>query len=214
MPIRGSVPGIVEMASGRYNARLFHPVAETSSMRLLQSSVHPELTNLDGTLFHRKAARGIILKGEEILMVYTARYHDYTLPGGGLDDGEDAVEGLIRELQEETGARNIRDIREFGLYEEYRPWYKPDFDIMHMESYCYVCTIDDELGETRLEDYEVINGMKPVWINIFDAIAHNEHTMANSEKKGMSIERETFLLKRIVEELLPEASETVLQAAS
>lgn len=214
MPIRGSEPGIVEMASGRYNARLFHLVAETSSMRLLQSSVHPELTNLDGTLFHRKAARGIILKGEEILMVYTARYHDYTLPGGGLDDGEDAVEGLIRELQEETGARNIRDIREFGLYEEYRPWYKPDFDIMHMESYCYVCTIDDELGETRLEDYEVSNGMKPVWINIFDAIAHNEHTMANSEKKGMSIERETFLLKRIVEELLPEASETVLQAAS
>ena len=172
-------------------------------MRLLKSSVHPDIENLDANIFHRKAARGIILNGEDILMLYTERYHDYTLPGGGIDDGEDAVAGLIRELQEETGAQNIRDIKEFGLYEEYRPWHKAEHDIVHMKSYCFVCTIDAELGETRLEDYEIKNGMKPVWMNIFDAIAHNEDTMANSEKKGMSIERETFLLKLIAEELLP-----------
>ncbi|MGF1682087.1 NUDIX hydrolase [Photobacterium minamisatsumaniensis] len=182
-------------------------------MRLLKSTVYPDLTNLDGTIFHRKAARGIILNGEDILMLYTERYHDYTLPGGGIDDGEDAIEGLIRELEEETGAQNIRDIAEFGMYEEYRPWFKPGHDIVHMESYCYVCTIDEQLGETKLEDYEVKNGMKPVWMNIFEAIAHNEHTMANSEKKGMSIERETFLLKRIVDELLP-VSQPELKAAS
>ena len=65
-----------------------------------------------------------------------------------------------------------------------------------------MCKIDAQLGSTRLEDYEQKNGMKPVWINIFDAIAHNEQTMLHSDKKGMSIERETFLLKRIVSELL------------
>ncbi|MGR5065064.1 NUDIX hydrolase [Photobacterium sp. DNB22_13_2] len=179
-------------------------------MRLLKSTVHPDLENFEASVnqqqtFLRKAARGIILNGDNILMLYTERYHDYTLPGGGIDEGEDAIEGLIRELEEETGAQNIRDIREFGTYEEYRPWYKPDFDIVHMLSYCYVCTIDEQLGNTKLEDYEVKNGMKPVWINIFDAIAHNEHTIANSEKKGMSIERETFLLKTIVDELLGKA---------
>lgn len=68
-----------------------------------------------------------------------------------------------------------------------------------MLSYCFTCSIDDELGETKLEDYEIKNGMKPVWINIFKAIKHNQDTIANSPKKGMSIERETFLLKRIVE---------------
>lgn len=171
-------------------------------MRLLRSTVHPDIETLAGRTFHRKAARGIILDGENILMLYTARYHDYTLPGGGIDAGEDAIQGLVRELEEETGARNIRDIREFGLYEEFRPWYKPEHDIMHMESYCYVCTIDAELGDTQLEDYEINNGMKPVWINIYDAIRHNEATITNSEKKGMSIERETFLLKCIVDELL------------
>ncbi len=124
------------------------------------------------------------------------------MPGGGIDEDEDIQAGLVRELEEETGAKNIRDIEAFGLYEEYRPWYKPDFDIVHMKSYCFVCRIDAELGDTKLEDYEIKNGMKPVWINIHDAIAHNEHTMENSAKKGMSIERETFLLKLIVEELL------------
>ena len=171
-------------------------------MRLLKSTIHPSLENLDGTMFHRKAARAIILNGTDILMLYTERYQDYTLPGGGIDENEDQIEGLIRELEEETGARNIREIKAFGLYEEYRPWYKPEHDIMHMESYCYLCTVDLELGPTRFEDYEIKNGMKPLWINIHDAITHNENTMAKSDKKGMSIERETFLLKQIVVELL------------
>lgn len=181
-------------------------MSSTSLMRLLRSSTHPDIKDLNGSMFHRQAARGIILNGEDILMLYTARYDDYTLPGGGIDEGEDIVQGLVRELEEETGAQNIRDIQAFGIYEEFRPWYKPDFDIMHMKSYCFVCSIDDELGQTSLEDYEINNGMQPKWINIFDAIAHNEKTIASSEKKGMSIERETFLLKQIVQELLPTSS--------
>lgn len=172
-------------------------------MRVLRTSVHADVEPLnEKTMFDRKAARAIVLDGNNILMLYTKRYHDYTIPGGGIDDGEDIIEGMIRELEEETGAQNIRNIQEFGIYEEYRPWYKPDFDVMHMTSYCYLCQIDSELGETNYEDYEIKNGMKPVWINIYDAITHNEHTIANSEKKGMSIERETFLLKLIAKELL------------
>ncbi|WP_318402994.1 NUDIX hydrolase [Photobacterium leiognathi] len=176
-------------------------------MRFLKLSVHPELENIDFettklSIFQRDAARAIVLNGEDILMLYTERYHDYTLPGGGIDAGEDKVQGLIRELEEETGAKNIREIKPFGQYDEYRPWYKSEHDIVYMKSYCYVCTIDKELGATRFEDYEIKNGMKPVWINIFDAIAHNEATIKHSEKKGMSIERETFLLKLIAKELL------------
>ncbi|MDP2561350.1 NUDIX hydrolase [Psychrobium sp. 1_MG-2023] len=169
-------------------------------MRLLKSATHPERQKKLGTTFHRQAARAIVLKGQNILLLYTERYHDYTLPGGGVDEGEDLTCGLKRELIEETGAKNITNIKPYGRYEEFRPWYKPDFDTMHMESYCYTCDIDSELGMTRLEDYEVVNGMRPVWVNIFDAIKHNEHTMAHSDKKGMSIERETFLLKHIVDE--------------
>lgn len=171
-------------------------------MQLLRSTIHPELSTLEGNRLHRQAARGIILDGENILMLYTERYHDYSIPGGGVDEGEDLRQGLVRELEEETGAKHIDVICEFGLYEEFRPWYKDGFDLVHMESFCYVCTIHPELGETRLEEHEIQNGMRPLWINIHQAIAHNEHTIANSPKKGMSIDRETYLLKRIVKKLL------------
>lgn len=169
-------------------------------MRLLRTTTHPEVTDLNVACFNRKATRAIVLNGSDILLLYTERYHDYSLPGGGIDEGEDNISALTRELKEETGAQNVRNIKEYGLYEEYRPWYKADFDIVHMESYCYVCSIDEKLLDPQFEAHELANGMVPKWMNIHDAISHNEHTIANSEKKGMSIERETFLLKRIVEE--------------
>ncbi|MCG6219377.1 NUDIX domain-containing protein [Vibrio antiquarius] len=148
-------------------------------MRHLKSTVHPDIEHLDDKIiFQRNAARAIVL------------------------DGEDVIAGLVRELEEETGAQNIHGIKPFGIFEEFRPWYKDDADVMHMVSYCYTCKIDRELGETAYEDYEVKNGMRPVWMNIHEAIAHNEKTMAESPKKGMSIERETFLLQLISKELL------------
>jgi hypothetical protein len=44
--------------------------------------------------------------------------------------------------------------------------------------------------------------MKACWFNIHEAIQHNEKTMATSAKKGMSIERETYLLREIVDRML------------
>jgi ADP-ribose pyrophosphatase YjhB (NUDIX family) len=171
-------------------------------MRLLKSTIHADISTILTKSFTRKATRAIVLDGDNILLLYTKRYHDYSLPGGGIDEGESNTEGLIRELKEETGAHNVKNIEEFGLYEEYRPWHKSGFDIIHMQSYCYTCTIDNELLEPEFEAHELDNGMHPVWMNIHQAIVHNEETIAKSDKKGLSIERETFLLKLIVSQLL------------
>jgi 8-oxo-dGTP pyrophosphatase MutT (NUDIX family) len=171
-------------------------------MRLLKTTIHPDVDPNSAMILKRQAARAVVLKGEDILMLYTQRYDDYTLPGGGIDEGEDIINGLIRELKEETGAMGIADILPFGRYEEFRPWSKNNFDTLHMNSYCFTCKVDDELGLTQLEDYEVSNGMCPIWLNIHEAIAHNQNTIRNSDKKGLSIERETFLLKLVVDELI------------
>ncbi|MFD1551257.1 DNA mismatch repair protein MutT [Putridiphycobacter roseus] len=169
-------------------------------MQNLKTHYHPEVKTLTNkTVFTRHATRSIAIQGEDILLLYTERYEDYSLPGGGLDLGEDKLTGMVRELEEETGAKSIRNIQPFGTYEEYRPWHKPDFDIQHMISYCYTCEIDKELGVAKMEDYETKNGMRAVWVNIHDAIQHNKNTIANSDKKGMSIVRELFLLELIVE---------------
>ncbi len=169
-------------------------------MQIIKTHYHSQITTLkDKSIFTRLATRSIAIQGDSILLLYTERYEDYSLPGGGLDAGEDQIEGMKRELSEETGAMNIQNIKPFGAYEEYRPWYKPDYDIQHMISYCYTCEIDKELGTANLESYETKNGMKAIWVNIHEAIQHNEKTMATSEKKGMSIERETFLLRLIAQ---------------
>ena len=75
--------------------------------------------------------------------------------------------------------------------------------------YCYVCDVDAELGETAFESYEVSNGMEPLWVNIYVAITHNEEVIAKSDKKGLSIERETFLLKVIAEELVASSNRLI-----
>ena len=51
--------------------------------------------------------------------------------------------------------------------------------------------------------------MKPLWVNIDVAIAHNEEVIANSDKKGLSIERETFLLKVIAEQLVTGSTQLI-----
>ncbi|EWH12721.1 NUDIX hydrolase [Cellulophaga geojensis KL-A] len=172
-------------------------------MQILKTHYHPDVKTLENkSVFTRLATRSIAIKGANILLLYTERYEDYSLPGGGLDKDEDYVNGMIRELVEETGAKDITDIKPFGVYEEYRPWHKPEFDIQHVISYCYTCSVNEVLGVSKMESYEIKNGMSAKWVNIFDAIKHNEKTMATSDKKGMSIERETFLLKHIAAQLI------------
>ena len=162
-------------------------------MQILKIHHHPDIKTLESkSTFTRLATRAISLQGNKILLMYTARYEDYSLPGGGLDEGEDKIEGMMRELREETGATGIKNIKPFGIYEEYRPWYKADFDIQHMISYCYTCDIDEELGSTKLESYEIKNGMKAIWINIHDAIKHNKRTMTSSEKKECRLSERLF----------------------
>ena len=173
------------------------------SMQILKTHYHRDIKTLaNKSIFTRLATRSISIQGNNILLLYTQRYEDYSLPGGGLDLGEDKIEGMIRERSEETGAKDIKNIKPFGIYEEYRPWYKSDYDIQHMISYCYTCDVNKELGRSKMESYETKNGMKAVWVNIHEAIAHNNNTIATSDKKGMSIERETFLLKLIAKNIL------------
>jgi len=171
-------------------------------MKLLKKIINPELKTLEGTIFKRIAARGIIIKEGKILLMYTKYYDDYSLPGGGVDSEEALIEGLKRELSEETGAQGIEVLSEYGYIDEYRPYHKENYDLMHMISYIYLCDITGELQEAQLEDYEIANGMKAKWINIEEAIKHNKEIIGNNDDIGLSIKRETYILERIKKELI------------
>lgn len=172
-------------------------------MKLLSTHYHEAITSLEGKIEKRIAARGIIIKDKQILLMYTNRYNDYSLPGGGVDAGESIAEGLIRELEEETGARNIQVGEGMGIYEEYRPARTPGFDILHMTSHIYKITCDEVFDLPKFESYEVKNGMKTVWIDINEAIDHNKRVIERLEPSmGLSIKRELFLLESIKQEYL------------
>lgn len=172
-------------------------------MTLIKTMLHPDLPSTEGNVLRRQATRGIILRGESILLLFTERYNDFSLPGGGVDSGEELVVALGRELEEETGARDVQVKDYIGFIEEYRPHWKPAYDLMHMTSHYFVCDIAQDLAEVRMENYEVANGMRPLWVSVDEAYAHNRSVMARGEKTmGLSIQRETFMLEKISRELL------------
>lgn len=173
-------------------------------MRVLNKTVDPNYnTSKNPVLFKRTAARAIIMNGDDILLIYTKRYNDYSFPGGGVNCNEDIIDGLKRELQEETGAQNITVIEHFGRYDEIRSYHHDHYDFMAMTSHFYKCTADKELGEASPEEYELNNGSVPVWVNILEAIAHNKKVISKQESyMGLSIVRETEVLEMVVEDLL------------
>jgi 8-oxo-dGTP pyrophosphatase MutT (NUDIX family) len=172
-------------------------------MKILRK-IFPEDQELKNKkIYKRIAARGIILDGENILLIHTKRYDDYSFPGGGVDKGETLEDGVKREINEETGAQNIEIISEYGIYDEIKPIHKKDYDFINMVSYFFVCNIHKELGKTSLEDYEVNNGMDARWINIHEAIAHNKKVIKNQPKTiGLYIDRELFMLELVAKELI------------
>lgn len=171
-------------------------------MRHLYSDIHPLALNASGAPQRRRAARGIALQGEDVLLIFTQRYRDYSLPGGGVDEGESIEQALLREMSEETGAQNIRNIRPFGCYEEHRPWIKGSTDILHMHSYFYLCDVDPVLGQNQLMPQEVANGVRPLWVNLHSAIEHNRSLLDNDSSDGLALKRELFVLERVREECL------------
>lgn len=64
----------------------------------------------------REAARVVLVDGEDRVLLFrwqhpgnAERGHWWITPGGGLDPGESAVDGAVRELCEETGLRVARE---------------------------------------------------------------------------------------------------------
>lgn len=60
-------------------------------------------------------ARGLLIDGEQVLLLRHTYVPGWQLPGGGVDPGESAEDAFRREMVEETGYRPIGG-ELFGLY--------------------------------------------------------------------------------------------------
>ena len=67
----------------------------------------------------RYTARAIVKSGDLYAVIHSEKFHKYSLPGGGVDDGEDIITALKREILEETGC-TCGKISELGIVKENR----------------------------------------------------------------------------------------------
>lgn len=61
-------------------------------------------------------ARGILVNGNQVLMIRHTYVPGWHFPGGGVDPGESAEAAFRREMLEETGYRVLGDAEFLGLY--------------------------------------------------------------------------------------------------
>lgn len=150
----------------------------------------------------RYTVRAIIIKDRQLMMTYSKKFDDYMTPGGGVEENEDFVEALKRELVEEVGV--VADtIKPIGYIEELRSGQKDS--ILYQKSHYFEVTIQS-MVDTKPEAYEIRFGMTPCWVNIDDVIEKNDYQIRTRLKKdGLEIHpystlsRENIILKYIKE---------------
>ncbi|WP_040951307.1 NUDIX hydrolase [Gorillibacterium massiliense] len=113
----------------------------------------------------RKASRAIVLNSDnEIALLYVAKRDYHKLPGGGVEEGEDALAALHRETAEEAGVK-IRVTGEVGAIIEYRARQ----ELLQL-SYCYTAMVERFLDGPAFTEKEQLNGFSLIWVPIDEAL--------------------------------------------
>jgi 8-oxo-dGTP pyrophosphatase MutT (NUDIX family) len=131
---------------------------------------------------HRRVAAKAIFYIEEKLVMLQSKLGDVKFIGGGIEEGEDQIDGLIREVKEETGYDVIRSsIQEIGIITE-RIKDKYEDAIWDMKTYLYSCDVNSlERHELKLTENEINHGMKCVFITPAEAIRLNEEALKRQQ---------------------------------
>ena len=109
----------------------------------------------------RYTVRGLLIKDNKVGLLYIkgddplfGKRNHLETPGGGIDDGENSIDALKREMLEETGykIKNIKYITTVSV--EYNPLNRIDV------SKIYACEIEEDTHNIALLDYEkeIFNG--------------------------------------------------------
>lgn len=97
----------------------------------------------------RLTARAIVRNQDGLYAVmYSDKFKLHSLPGGGVEDGEDVLTALHREVYEETGCV-CDEIKELGIVAENRA----SLDYTQI-NYYYVVTTTHQPGENHLTESE------------------------------------------------------------
>ena len=159
----------------------------------------------NGTVGRRPSVRGIIIKDGKIAMMHSLKYDYYKLPGGGIEEGEELTDTLIREVREESGLIVKKDtVKEYGYVRRIEKGKIEDIFIQ--ENFYFLCDVEDVVQSQELDDYEeeeefTLEYVTPEYaINVNETTDHKEKSLQQTFA-GMIL-RENKVLQMVWKEVL------------
>lgn len=91
----------------------------------------------------RPSVYGLIRQGDKICVCRTKSSGQIWFPGGGVEIGESLHDALRREVDEETGLKNVQIGRQLKVIENFF-YYGPTDEAMHAFLFFYECTTEEK----------------------------------------------------------------------
>ena len=150
--------------------------------------------------FVRNSARSIIIENGRIAMVHSLKYDYYKFPGGGIEQGEDPIEAMIRETREESGLTVIPEsVTEYGFVHRIHKSDTDETECFVQDNFYYLCDVRKDAGDQQLDDYEAQEDYTLEFVEPKTAIIKNRST-ANTPYNPMMFEREARVLEMLISE--------------
>ena len=148
--------------------------------------------------FTRNSARSIIISDGKVAMIHSKKYDYYKFPGGGIENGEDPIEAMIRETQEEAGLTVIPEtVKEYGYVHRIQRSDKDPSECFVQDNYYYLCDAADGLVSQDLDEYEKKESYQLEYIEPSLAIEKNR-SVKDSPYNRMMFEREARVLEMLI----------------
>ena len=150
--------------------------------------------------FRRDSARSIIIRNGKVAMIHSEKYDYYKFPGGGIENGEDPIEAMIRETQEEAGLTVIPEtVKEYGYVHRIQRSDNDPSECFIQDNYYYLCDAEDGLVSQNLDEYEKKESYQLEYVEPSLAIQKNR-SVKDSPYNRMMFEREARVLEMLISE--------------
>ena len=149
--------------------------------------------------FTRDSTRSIIIRNGKIAMIHSQKFDYYKFPGGGIEKGENPIQAMIRETQEEAGLTVIPEtVKEYGYVHRIQKSDVDPSECFIQDNYYYLCDVESGLVSQDLDDYEKQESYQLEYAEPASAIEKNRKKV--KEIPRMMLEREARVLEMLLSE--------------